>query len=112
MLWTHLLLALAVALLLSVLFVPVLGWRRTDRDAGALLFFFFLVFVMTWAGGLWITPFGPTDWNVTWIPFLAIGFLVAILLAAAAPPVRRRTMARVPEDDPRIAEEAVFNGFF
>lgn len=81
--------ALVIALLLSALFVAALGWRRPgtagDDQAGGALLFFFVLLLATWAGGVWLTPFGPPVFGVIWLPFLVVGLLVALTLAALVP---------------------------
>ena len=54
--------------------------------------FFVVIFLFSWGGGLWITPFGPTGWGVSWMPFLMVGFFVTVLLLAATPQSSRRRM--------------------
>jgi hypothetical protein len=57
--------------------------------------FFFVIFLFSWGGGLWITPFGPTGWGVAWMPFLFMGFFVTLLLLAATPrSARERSAAK------------------
>lgn len=84
-------LAFLIAVVLSFFFVAFVGWRRSYRPgdkelATGLLFFFTVLFLATWAGGLWLAPFGPTIWGVSWVGFLIVGLVVALLLAAVAPP--------------------------
>ncbi len=58
---THLLIALLVASLLSLLLIPFRRPRSAQAKASTavgVLFLFFIWFLGTWAGGLWITPFG------------------------------------------------------
>jgi hypothetical protein len=79
------LLALVVAVALSVIFVAALGWRRgADESAagGAALFFFVILFMATWAGGLWFAPVGVGYGLSYWFGFLAVGLLFALVLAA------------------------------
>lgn len=94
MIWTEILVASAIALVLAVIFVPLVGWRRPgmsrEKQASAFWFFFLVLFLATWAGGAWIAPMGPLLWGVPWLSFLLVGLVVALLLAAVAPP-RSRT---------------------
>lgn len=80
----HLLIALVVAASLSLLLIPLRRPRsaqaKTTTAMGVLLLFFIL-FLGTWAGGLWITPFGPVWLGVYWMPFVVAGFFVALLVA-------------------------------
>jgi hypothetical protein len=96
MLIADLIVALAVAFILSLLFVPLLGWGRHEEAAGsglggALLFFFFVVFLAAWAGGSYIRPIGPPVFGVYWLGFLLVGIVIALVLSAAVPPHVRWT---------------------
>jgi hypothetical protein len=55
-----------------------------------LYWFFLVIFLFSWGGGVWITPFGPTGWGVSWLPFVMMGVVVALLLSAATPRHERR----------------------
>jgi hypothetical protein len=81
----HLVVAFLVALVLSLLLIPLRKPRsaqaKTSTAAGV-LFIFFLLFLATWAGGLWITPFGTAWLGVYWMPFLVAGLIAALLVAA------------------------------
>ena len=83
MFFVDLLLALAVALLLSAIFSAVF---HTRGPWGIWWIFLLVIFLATWAGGLWLTPFGPTVFDVTWLPFLFVGLIVTLLLTAVVPP--------------------------
>lgn len=41
-----------------------------------------LIFLLSWAGGVWLTPMGPPLLGAYWLPFLLVGLTVALLLAA------------------------------
>jgi hypothetical protein len=100
----HFAFAFFTALILSVIFA--LGSRK--RAAWRTLSLTFaIIFLASWAGGAWMSPFGPPLWGVTWLPFVAVGLLIALLLAAAAPPRGRRTTVELvgPEEKKRQREE-------
>jgi len=71
--------SLAVGLFLTGLFWAGL---RARGPWESLLVFFSIVSLSAWAGGTWISPRGPVLGGVSWIPFLLIGSLTALLLAA------------------------------
>ncbi len=71
--------AVLLTLIFSTLFRRKGPWSRG-------LVFFLIVFLAAWAGGVWLLPFGPTLFGVTWLPFLIAGLFVALILAAALPP--------------------------
>jgi hypothetical protein len=80
--------ALVIALVLTLILVPLMGWRRPgyEADWSTAVFVFLLLFLFAWAGGVWLTPFGPTLFNVYWLPFVVVALAYALLLLAAAPP--------------------------
>ncbi len=57
-----------------------LSTRKAERRRG-LFWVFLLIFLATWAGGIWLQPFGPVLWGVHWLAFLLIGIIVALVLA-------------------------------
>jgi hypothetical protein len=76
----ELLTALTVAFVLSALFV-LANWERGHRKGAFWLFL--VLFLATWAGGVWIKPFGPALWGIHWLSFLFVGVVVALILAVA-----------------------------
>ncbi len=76
------LVALAVAAVLSAVFV--LATRRRGRRKG-LFWLFLIIFTVTWAGGVWIKPFGPTLMGVPWLSFLLVGLIFLLILALFFP---------------------------
>jgi hypothetical protein len=83
---------LVTALLIAGVLVTLLmlGLRRRPFG-GALVAVLALLFLGTWAGGIWLAPIGPTMAGVHVLSFLAAGLLMALVLAAATPPGRPRT---------------------
>ncbi|MGD9043793.1 MAG: hypothetical protein PVG06_08775 [Desulfobacterales bacterium] len=82
MLIKEFLISLVVALVLCVIFALVT--RRKVRRTGFIWFFLF-VLMATWAGGVWIRPFGPALSDIRWLQFLVVGLLVVLLFALFAP---------------------------
>jgi hypothetical protein len=76
------LMSLAVALIVCVLFA--LFTRSRTRRTGFVWFFLFIL-LATWAGGVWIRPFGPALANIRWLQFLVVGLLAVLLVALFAP---------------------------
>ncbi len=97
----HLLCAAVVALLFSLLLLPLRS-RKSDDAWPAFWVFFLIILFTSWAGGIWLVPFGPAASGVFWLPFLIVGFVVTLLLLAAkpAPSVSRRP---APADLPQTA---------
>ena len=84
---TDLAIALIFTLLIGLFF---LGCRRCGPWQG-LGWFFMLLFLFTWAGGVWTGPYGPVLWGYYWLPFFIVGIVFALLLAAAVVPGPRAT---------------------
>ena len=101
MILLHLLFAAVVAVLLTLAFAG--ACRRCGPWENA-LWFFIIVLLVAWVGGVWIEPVGPPLWGVYWIPFLGMGLLIALLLAAATP--APRPPKRLPEAREQMEAEA------
>jgi hypothetical protein len=82
MIIAHLIYALLVGLAIAWIFGLALSTRGPWNS---FFWFFFVIFLFTWGGGVWLTPFGPTGWGVSWMPFLLTGFFITLLLSAATP---------------------------
>ena len=117
MIWVDILFAFVAAVIFSLLLAGLFGWRHPSGAATgageAILFAFIVLFLGAWVGGIWLAPFGPTAWGVSWVPFALAALFVMFLLLAVAP--RRRP----PRTGPGRAEDAetplptvVFGGFF
>ena len=76
------LISLVVALFLCI--IVALVTRKKVRRTGFVWFFLF-VLMATWAGGVWIRPFGPTLSDIRWLQFLVVGMLVVLMFALFAP---------------------------
>ena len=75
---TALVIGFSLVLLFSFLFRDRMPW-------GSFWVFLLIVVLVTWAGGIWIGPFGPTVFDVAWLPFLIVGIFITLLLAATVP---------------------------
>ncbi len=86
------------ALVIGVIFAFILA-AIFGRSAWGIPFVFILVIIfgVTWAGGVWVTPFGPTFYGSYWMAFLLIGFIVTIVFAAIIPSGRSRKSIRARE---------------
>lgn len=81
MFWTDLLFGLGVAVVLTAAFASTLR-RRGPWTSTAL--FLLVVFLASWAGGVWLTPIGSRLWGVAWVPFVVAGIFAALVLAGMA----------------------------
>ncbi|MFP4086993.1 MAG: hypothetical protein ACLFUL_09385 [Desulfobacteraceae bacterium] len=104
------LIALLIALLLTAIFAGIL---RGHRFGAALIFFFVVLLLATWAGGVWITPLGPEIWGVKWLSFVLVGLFFALVLTVALPPdPGRRTKTQPVAQTPESAAPVVLFGLF
>ncbi|MGD2151155.1 MAG: hypothetical protein PVJ06_04455 [Desulfobacterales bacterium] len=78
----ELLVALTVTVLLSALLMSTFlkGEQRTR-----LIWIFLIIFLTTWAGGIWVRPFGPSFRGIYWLPFLWIGIITVLILVVFYP---------------------------
>jgi hypothetical protein len=58
--------------------------RGAGRRTG-LIWLFLVIFLATWAGGIWLKPFGPTLWGTHWLAFLLVGLVVFLFLIIVIP---------------------------
>jgi hypothetical protein len=96
------LIALAITVFLSVTFA--LATRSKGQRTG-FIWFFLIILMATWAGGIWLQPFGPAIGETRWMPFVVIGLIVTIfisLFGSGKPPYgRHETLDKLEE----IAQE-------
>jgi hypothetical protein len=78
----ELFIALVVALILSGAFAL---WPNPEKRKTGLFWLFLILFLATWAGGLWIRPFGPTVFGIHWLTFLLVGLILALILSITSP---------------------------
>jgi hypothetical protein len=101
MFFIHLLYALFFAVLLTALFFALF---RTKGPWSSIVLFFLVIFLASWAGGAWLAPFGPLLWGIPFLPFLFVGLIFALLLAAAAPSEKEESTVELL-DPKEIKEE-------
>lgn len=101
MVFVHLIFALSFALILTAAFAV---GSRSRGPWENLVVFFFVLFLASWAGGLWLAPFGPVLWGATWLPFFLAGLLVLLILMAALPTSGRESTVELVDKRERAAE--------
>jgi hypothetical protein len=74
------------------------------RPMRGLWTYFFIVFLATWAGQLWINPFGPTYWGISWISLIIAPIFFWVLILALIPPL--------PSTKEEEAASAILGVFF
>jgi hypothetical protein len=97
------------AALVITLIVTLLISIFSRRPLSGLWVFFFIVFLATWAGQLWITPFGPVLWGVAWVPLLIITVFFWLFILALLPPLPP-SQANPPVDE--VAGSSAVMGLF
>ncbi|HSQ79189.1 MAG TPA: hypothetical protein VLN41_01210 [Candidatus Bathyarchaeia archaeon] len=100
--------ALGIAFFLTVVFA-VLG--RRARSGRGLMLFFTVVFLAGWAGGIWITPIGPSWLGVYWLSFFVVGLVFALLLEGLAA-FSKRSAGREKMEEIEAKEEREIEGVF
>ena len=102
---TPLLVAFLLAIILTLLLA--VGLRGQPWGAG-IVFFFLILFLATWAGGLWLTPVGPVMLGVPWMSFLLVALIVGLILVSLTPDSRRRREKPLASESvPAQAETAI-----
>ena len=81
--------AFVISMLCAAMLLPVTartGWRVRHPNIEPLSVFALLLilFLATWAGGIWLVPLGPRLWGVAWGGFVVVGLLVALLMGAVS----------------------------
>ena len=91
-----------IAFVIAAVLSAVFTWaaRRRGRRTG-FFWFFLIVLVATWAGGVWIQPLEATSKGVRWWPFIIVGLPFAILVAVFGqrnpPEGRQETLEKLDE---------------
>jgi hypothetical protein len=96
-LFIQFLFAVIVGLVFAVILVAGLS-RVGPGPWSGLLFFLFLLFLLAWAGGVWLPPAGPRMSDVPLIPFVIAGLLGLLLFAVAVPRRARGTLSEAVEE--------------
>ena len=79
--------ALIVSMICAALLLPFaarsrLRSRYPRLEPVSIFVILLILFLATWAGGIWLVPFGPRLWGVAWASFVVVGLVVALLMAA------------------------------
>ncbi|HYW97353.1 MAG TPA: hypothetical protein VE870_17305 [Bacteroidales bacterium] len=91
-----------LALVISAIFS--FGFRRRG-PWGSFWIFFIILFLAIWATDLWLRPAAGPNWGeIYWLPPLAIGIIIALILAAATP-APRNTAEELPENKNPVPED-------
>ena len=69
------------------------------------LFFLLTLFLLTWAGGAWLTPLGPSFRGVFWLPYVLSSLIAALVMIAFPPPWERGGRVGAEGEGERAAAE-------
>jgi hypothetical protein len=64
---------------------------RVRGPWGSFWAFFIIILLAVFAADIWVTPVGPYYGDIHWVPPLAAGLLIALLLAATTPSPKTRS---------------------
>jgi hypothetical protein len=90
----HIISAIVIGVLITIVFVYIFNRKGPWSNAGV---FFLIIFLSMWAANLWIEPFGPSFLGIYWLPVVLTGLIFALLLAAA----------EIPSEDSRTQDETM-----
>ena len=107
--------------IMDLIFALAFGWVLvwavsfifgTKGPWGSVLWFFIVVSLFAWAGGISIAPFGPTWGGIGWMPIIFMGILASMILTAASPrKPRKRKVApaeAVAEEESKVIVDSIF----
>jgi len=104
---------LVVALAFGLFIVWIVSLAFGTRGPwGSLLWFFLVVSLFAWAGGVWLVPFGPMWGGIGWLPIIFMGILAALLLTAASPRTPRKRMVTQEKAAADAETKAVVDAIF
>ncbi len=86
------------AALLVSFFLILLFSLSSRRPLSGLWIVVLLIFLATLGGQLWIRPFGPVYWGISWIPLIIVPLFFFFLIFALLPPLSaKRDEGKVEE---------------
>lgn len=96
--------AISAALVITFLFILLFSvfFKRPLRGFAL---FFLILFLATWSGQLWISPFGPMTYGISWLPLFFTALLFSSLILAMSTGLKRKEEGK--SEEPIIAA-----GFF
>lgn len=101
MFFIEFLFAVFFSFIVMALFILV-GSRGPWNNLGLL---FVVVLLVSWAGGMWITPMGPPVFGREWVPFLIMAGLFALFLVNIVPHKDKEVVAspeeKIEKGDPK-----------
>lgn len=96
--------AIVLALLITIIFSTL--FKNKNNGGWGIGLFFLILFLVMWAGGLWLNPVAPYVWGVSWVPILFIGLIAALLLSVTERnPKKENSKTESNPPNPRDGEE-------
>lgn len=100
---------LVIAFLITLFFRFLL---RVSGPWGSFWAFFIIVLMGILAADIWISPIGPYFADIHWVPPVAAGLVIALLLAATTPSPKARSEMEAEESTGKEEAAAVALGTF
>ncbi|MCK9274080.1 MAG: hypothetical protein M0P57_03220 [Syntrophales bacterium] len=97
MYFIHFFFALFVALVFTALFIAVFRLR----SPWGIVELFAILLLASWAGGIWLVPAGPALWGTAWLPFVLVGLIAILIIAAATVPEPEESTVELIDADKR-----------
>lgn len=110
----HIVSSIVIAAFLSLILIGLFR-RRGPGPCAGFFFVFSTLFLAVWAGGIWLLPVGPPLWGESWLGFVLVGLVFALLLAVALPSRKQPATLDLQHPEVKAASEAaelVFGLFF
>ncbi len=79
---------ISLAVVITLFFTHIL---RIKGPWGSFWTFFLIILLAVFAGEAWVEPMGPYYKDVYWLPPLAVGLIIALLLASTTPSPKTRS---------------------
>ncbi len=101
--------------LIIISFLITLFFRfllRVSGPWGSFWAFFIIVLLGVFAADIWISPVGPYFADMYWVPPIAAGLLIALLLAATTPSPKARSEMKAEQKATKEEAAAVALGTF
>jgi hypothetical protein len=101
--------------LVALAFVITLFFRfilRASGPWGSFWAFFIIILLAIFAADIWISPVGPFYENIYWVPPIAAGLVIALLLAATTPSPQTRSEMEAEKNMAKQEAASVAMGTF
>lgn len=108
MFWIDLIIAVLIAFVFSIFLIAVIRWRRPGTSGiwPTLSFLLIFLFLVIWAGGIWLIPFGPKFLSINWLPFIVSAITISLILVTLIPPqTGRKTTVKLVRTEEKNKQE-------